>query len=81
MSESQRGGTTGDGGTSRPPVITYIVGIALIIMYIIFVALAWRAVDEAAKVWVHRIGLLGGLETLAFSGAGVILGFTSNGLP
>ncbi len=69
-----RGDDAQNSGAGRLPAVAYAVAIGLIIVYIAFVALAWGAVGETAEDWADRIGLLGGLEALAFSAAGAILG-------
>jgi len=75
MSE-RRDEEAADSGAGRLPTITYVITIILIAAYLVALALAWAAIGEAADIWARRVVLLGGLEALAFSAAGAVLGVT-----
>lgn len=51
-----------------------IVAGLLLIVYLVLVAVAWGKTGEAADAWARRLALLGGIEALAFGGAGWLFG-------
>jgi hypothetical protein len=72
----QNGESAENSGGGTLPTIVYVIAVGLIAAYLLAVALAWGAVGEAAEVWSRHASLLGGLEALAFSAAGAVLGVT-----
>jgi hypothetical protein len=68
-------GANNSGGGSLPTIV-YAIATVLIVAYLVAVAVAWGAVGEAAEAWARHASLLGGLEALAFSAAGAVLGVT-----
>jgi hypothetical protein len=60
--------------SSRLGTVGVVASIILVVVYIAFVALQWFGGDASDVVWARRLALLTGLEALAFSGAGALLG-------
>lgn len=76
MNGPENGETAENSGGGTLPRIVYAIAIVLIAAYLVAVAVAWGAVGEAAEAWSRHASLLGGLEALAFSAAGAVLGVT-----
>jgi hypothetical protein len=57
-------------------VVATIVALGLIVMYFVFLILQWGNVGAADLPWSRRSDLFGGVEALAFSAAGALLGTT-----
>ena len=53
-----------------------MVAIALLVVYLVFLAIQWRAVASDDLTWARRSDLFKGLEALAFAAAGALLGTT-----
>jgi hypothetical protein len=51
-----------------------VVASVLLLVYLVLVAVAWGKTGEAADAWARRLALLGGIEALAFGGAGWLFG-------
>lgn len=62
--------------TTRLTATATIVAVALIVTYVIFLALQWNQVNATDLSWSRRSDLLGGVEALAFAAAGALLGTT-----
>jgi hypothetical protein len=62
--------------TSGLPFVAAVVAVALVVLYLIFVAVQWGNVETEPLVYARRSELLGGLEALAFAAAGALLGTT-----
>jgi hypothetical protein len=71
-----QGRPTGTSTTRGLSLVTAVVAIALVVLYMIFVAVQWGNVEAEALLYARRSELLGGLEALAFAAAGVLLGTT-----
>src|SRR5215212_7079083 len=76
MNRPATGEDAENSGGGTLPRIAYAIAIALIIAYLVALVVAWGAVGEAAETWARHASLLGGLEALAFSAAGAVLGVT-----
>ncbi len=64
---------------SRPPQLSLfasVAAVALIVVYLVFVSYQWLSVDSTDLTWARRSTLLSGLEALAFTAAGAVLGTT-----
>lgn len=63
------------GKAAAPAKLVAVTAIALLIAYVVVVAIAWREADTATgDTWARRMMLLGGFEALAFAAAGWIFG-------
>jgi hypothetical protein len=50
------------------------VAVALVLIYLVAVFLLWKQASSQDLLWTRRLYLLGGLEALAFAGAGALFG-------
>jgi hypothetical protein len=58
------------------PLFASVVAVLLLLTYLVFLGLQWGNVTDSDLEYARRADLLGGLEALAFAGAGAILGTT-----
>jgi uncharacterized membrane protein YsdA (DUF1294 family) len=65
-----------DGAQPRVGLVGAVAAAVLVAVYLVFVALQWSHIDAADTAWARRQALLTGLEALAFSGLGALLGTT-----
>lgn len=76
MSGAPNGEGAENSGGGTLPKIAYTIAIVLIIAYLVEVVVSWGLVGEPAEAWSRHASLLGGLEALAFSAVGAVLGVT-----
>lgn len=57
-------------------LLASVVAGGLVVVYLVFVSLQWFATDAEERTWTRRSELLTGLEVLAFTAAGALLGTT-----
>lgn len=56
--------------------VAVVAGVAFVIVYFVALRELWLDIDLDEVAWARRSALLGGLEALAFAGAGALLGTT-----
>jgi hypothetical protein len=54
-----------------------LVALAIVVLYFVFVVLQWRATGAESLTWSRHEELLTGLQALAFTALGAILGTTA----
>jgi hypothetical protein len=79
MSDRGRDPTGQDQGSTKRVELSFLANLlamALIAVYLVALGLQWFAAGLDEPEWSRRLHLLGGLEALAFAGAGAVLGTT-----
>jgi hypothetical protein len=56
--------------------LTTVIAVALLVAYLVFIALQWKGTAQGATSWSRHQELLDGLEALAFAAAGALFGTT-----
>lgn len=78
MARRDQGGNNNSGGASkngdRLSGAAIAMAVAVIVVYVVFVWLAWARVEEVDTLFNRRLNLLGGLEAIAFAAAGALFG-------
>ena|SRR5215469_3133439 len=68
--------STISGTAHRMSMLTAVIAIALLVAYLVFIALQWKATAQNATSWSRHQELLDGLQALAFAAAGALFGTT-----
>jgi hypothetical protein len=79
MNDPSRDTTGQDQGSTKRVELSFLANLlamALIAVYLVALGLQWFAAGLDEPEWSRRLHLLGGLEALAFAGAGAVLGTT-----
>jgi hypothetical protein len=73
--ESQASQTGPTASSVRPPVLLAgVAASALLIAYLVMLGVLFTKTDEEATQWARYLGVLGGIEALAFAAAGWLFG-------
>jgi hypothetical protein len=68
---------SGTSGTAHGmSVLTTVIAVALLVAYLVFIALQWKSTIQDATAWSRHEELLNGIQALAFAAAGALFGTT-----